>query len=252
MLRGDEMRPPLPAGAFFGHNRVMCGSGNKSPEQPTSRDNTCARSGDPGPAGADAAGAGRGTITFLTGCMFSGKTTELLRRLASCPAGTTLVFKHVIDRRYRTDAAVSHEGKSWPAVAITSAQEIAPHIGPATALVAVEEAHFFDDDIVTVAGALADRGICVILTALDCDSWGRPIPVAQTLLHVADEPIVTHAVCARCGAPAHHTQRLTPIVDGNLVGGPESYEPRCRTCWHPPPERPPDRAWSVIRHTPPA
>lgn len=180
-----------------------------------------------------------GTITFICGCMFSGKTTDLLRRLAELPAGSSMVFKHVIDRRYSNDAVVSHDGETWPAVAVATAGEITPRLSSGIKTVAVEEAHFFDAHIVDVVRELASRGMSVIVTSLDRDSWGRPFPIAQQLGALADEPIVKRAVCARCDAVGSRTQRLTPIIDGDMVGGPESYESRCETCWRPPPEPPP-------------
>ena len=177
---------------------------------------------------------------MICGCMFSGKTTVLFRRLEQYPASAILAFKHVIDRRYSADEIVSHGGKAWPAVPIATVAEIPGRIRADFRIVALDEAHFFDGAIVRTAGDLTQRGIDVILTSLDRDSWGRPFAVAEELRAIADESLMLHAVCARCGAKADRTQRLTPIVDGNMVGGPESYEPRCQACWLPPPEHPPD------------
>ncbi len=210
----------------------MCGSGKNSAD----------REDAAGETDMNESKTRRGTITFLAGCMFSGKTTELLRRLAAYPPGSSVVFKHVTDRRYCANAVVSHDGKTWPAVPITAAGEVLPHVEPGIRMVAVEEAHFFDDRVIEVAQELADRGVNVILTALDCDSWGRPIAIAQRLLDLADEPIIKQTVCARCGGVGCRSQRLTPIIDGNMVGGSESYEPRCEACLQPPPEPPPEMA----------
>ncbi len=182
----------------------------------------------------------RGPITVICGCMFSGKTTELLRRLSAFPASAIVAFKHVIDRRYQADAVVSHEGLAWPAVPIASPAEITNHLRRGIEVIAVDEGHFFDVSLVDIVRDLAARGSCVIVTSLDRDSWGRPFAVADGLLSLADEPLTRHAVCTRCGSPADRTQRLTPIVDRNMVGGPESYESRCRSCWVLPPEPPPN------------
>ncbi len=181
----------------------------------------------------------RGTVTVICGCMFSGKTTELLRRLSHAPSGSSVAFKHVIDQRYGANVVMSHDGKAWPAVKIASARCISVHVRRGIGIVAVDEAHFFGPDLADVVRDLADRGNDVIITSLDRDSWGRPFPIARQLGRIADEPIVKRAVCARCGGVADHTQRLTPIIDGDMVGGPESYEPRCRNCWAPPPQSPP-------------
>jgi thymidine kinase len=179
--------------------------------------------------------------------MFSGKTTELLRRLATSPRSSVLAFKHVIDRRYQVDAIVSHDGERWSAIPIRSAREIPDRVGTETKIVAVDEGHFFDLVLVEVARDLAVQGKDVIVTSLDRDSWGRRFTVADRLTALADEPVLRSTVCARCGSTADRTQRLTPIIDRNMVGGPESYEARCRSCWVRPPEPPPEE--NVHRHT---
>ena len=184
----------------------------------------------------------RGTVTIICGCMFSGKTTELLRRLSRYAPQSVLTLKHEIDRRYRADAVVAHAGESRPAVVIGSAYQGLRHIAPDTKVVGLDEAHFFDMTLIEVAQSLAARGTDVILTSLDRDSWGRSFPVCEQLCRIADEYLPKYAVCATCGAVADRTQRLTPIVDGQMVGGPESYEARCAKCWRPPPEARP-LAW---------
>jgi thymidine kinase len=184
--------------------------------------------------------SGRGVISLLCGCMFSGKTTLMFRWLEAYPPPSVLALKHVIDQRYSADAIVSHGGKAWPAEAIRAASDIPGRVRAGIKVIALDEAHFFDDSLVTVVGELADGGIDVILASLDADSWGHSFEVVEALRQIADEVRVLHARCARCGGGADRTQRLTPIVGGQLVGGPESYEPRCQACWSPPPEDPPD------------
>lgn len=183
----------------------------------------------------------RGTLTLITGCMFSGKTTELLRRLDSFPPATCVTAKHVIDGRYATEFVVSHGGLARPAAVIRSARDLVDQVDDATRLVAVDEAHFFDADLVRVALLLRDRGIDVAMTALNRDSWGEPFEVVEALSGLADETIHKLAQCAGCGGRADLTQRLTPIIDGNMVGGAESYQPRCRACWSAPAEARPHR-----------
>ncbi len=177
-----------------------------------------------------------GTVTFIFGCMFSGKTTELLRRVRARPVAEVCCFRHARDSRYQTDEVMSHAGEHYPACRVAQARLILEHLLPSTKLVALEEVHFFDPSLPRVVRQLADSGLDVLLAGLDLNSWGKPLPQADALRPCADELVHLHAICARCGAPAERTQRLTPIVDGNLIGGPESFEPRCVNCWHPPPE----------------
>lgn len=176
----------------------------------------------------------RGTVTVLLGCMFGGKTTELLRRIQRYPASHVLAVKHRIDTRYSANHIVSHSGLAYPALALGYAGDIPQFLTGDTRIIAIDEAHFFDDHLPEVTLRLANRGVHVVLTSLHPDSWGKPFPIGERLRAIADEAIVKRAVCARCGAAADRTQRLTPIVDDKMVGGPESYEPRCRDCWAPP------------------
>jgi len=204
------------------HNPFMQPATRQIDEQPTTR---------------RAPAVPRGVITLVSGCMFSGKTTEFIRRLEPCDPARVRVFKHVIDRRYAGDAVVSHGGLARPATAIARAADMVP-FAAAGMTIALDEAHFFDADLPRVTDYLARCGVDVMLTMLDRDSWGHPFPIGPELERLADESIILAARCARCGRSADRTQRLTPIVDGQMVGGSESYEPRCDDCWHPPPEPP--------------
>ena len=176
----------------------------------------------------------RGTLTLILGCMFSGKTTELLRSLTHLEPRSIRVFKHIIDNRYDPDSVVSHGGKAIPAVRIASAEDIPALIGDDISCVAIDEGHFFDRSLADVAESLARRGLGVLVTALDRNSWSKPFSVVDELRLVADREVLLFATCASCGARADRTQRTKPIVDGQMVGGPESYEPRCARCWGPP------------------
>jgi len=195
--------------------------------------------------------------------MFSGKTTHLLRDLASRPAGTCAAFKPTVDDRYQRDAIVSHDGVAHPARAIECITEVLEHIrqvrvsniagsasretplphGRGSVLsdasrlraVIIDEVHFFGDAIVDVADELGGRGLDVLLAGLDVDRWGQPFPHMERLSSLATHVICKQADCARCGAPARRTQRTRPIGDAPLVGGAECYEPRCIACWTPPP-----------------
>ena len=171
--------------------------------------------------------------------MFSGKTTELLRRVALYDRAKVAAFKHAIDVRYSPNEIVSHAGKAYPACAITSAGEILSRLALGVELVAIDEAHFLDADLVEVTTILAGRGLDVVLTSLDPDSWGRPFEVVERLKPITGESVSLQATCVRCDAVASRTQRLTPIIGGNMADGPENYEPRCPACWIPPPETAP-------------
>ncbi len=184
----------------------------------------------------------RGLITLVTGCMFSGKTTRLLNHLSSQPAGTAAAVRHINDDRYRRDAIVSHDGRTCPAQTIRAAAELRRWACVSELrLLVIDEVHFLDAQLVDVVDKLAQHGLNVMMAGLDLDSWGQPFRDIERLAQRATRHIKHQAVCARCGCAADRTQRLTPIVRACMVGGAESYEPRCKGCWTPPAESPPSQ-----------
>lgn len=175
-------------------------------------------------------------LTLICGCMFSGKTTEMLRRVRSLPVGGAVVFKHSKDRRYSPTHVVAHGSDRAPAVPVSSAAAIPLLISEEHRLIAIDEGHFFGSDLPEVAAALASSGRDVVVTALDLNSWGRPFRVVEELRTRAGQCLVLTTECRPCGGIATRTQRKTPIVDGQIIGGPEAFEPRCPKCWTAPPE----------------
>ncbi len=178
----------------------------------------------------------RGTIEVICGCMFAGKTVELLRRLRAGSEGQVRAFKHRRDDRYSETDIVSHNGDRFPARLVTGTGEILQHVQGRETLIGIDEGHFYDASLPDVCRQLAAGGAEVVVTTLDPDSWGRPFAHIEQLKAVADRVTKMWAVCAVCGQPADCNQRTTPIQDGNIVGGPEAFEPRCRAHWTAPPE----------------
>ncbi len=186
-------------------------------------------------AATDPCSGRRGRLTLIYGCMFSGKTTKLIYLLEQRDPNTVVAVKHAVDTRYRLDSIVSHDQKSFSARVADRADSIPDLLSEQTCLVAIDEGHFFGMALLPVVGRLLDLGMDLALTTLDHDSWGRPFSCFLALQECADACETGSVPCARCGATAVRTQRLTPIVDGKMVGGPEAYEPRCVECWQPPP-----------------
>lgn len=186
-----------------------------------------------------------GWIEVISGCMFAGKTEELIRRInvLSYAKKNIIVFKPKIDNRYSDSEIVSHSGAKVPCLVVEKAQDILKKIEADTEVVAIDEVQFFDKDIVEVCEYLADKGVRVMVAGLDKDFRGESFGVMPELLTRAEFVTKLTAVCAKCGAPATRTQRLVngkpagfedPIV---MVGADESYEPRCRHC-HQVPNKP--------------
>jgi thymidine kinase len=179
-----------------------------------------------------------GSLTVITGSMFSGKTEELIRRLrrALYARRSVLVFKHALDTRSDLTEIRSHNGVPHEAIAVSTSGELLEGVEPETDVVAVEEAQFFDEGIVDACRRLADSGYGVIVAGLDMDFRGEPFGPMPMLLAEADEVVKLRAICARCGRDASRSQRL---IDGKpapasaptiLVGAQETYEARCRHC----------------------
>lgn len=179
-----------------------------------------------------------GWLEVISGCMFAGKTEELIRRInvLSYAKMEIIVFKPKIDNRYSDTEIVSHSGVKVPCLVIEKAQDILKKVNTDIKVVAIDEVQFFDQGIVEVCEYLADKGIRVIVAGLDKDFRGEPFGVMPELLTRAEFVTKLTAVCAKCGAPATRTQRLVngipaayndPVV---LVGAVEHYEPRCRHC----------------------
>jgi thymidine kinase len=176
-----------------------------------------------------------GTLHVVCGCMFAGKTEELISRVHSEPVDQIAVFKHCMDDRYHDTRVVSHGHQSCDAVPVATAAELLKRVRPGLTFVGIDEGHFFDDAFPDVCDRLRKRGMDVLVTTLDNDSWGQPFPMIQRLRALADAVTVKMTRCGRCDGRANRTQRLTPFIEGKIVGGPEAFEPRCESCWTPPP-----------------
>ena len=179
-----------------------------------------------------------GWLEVICGCMFAGKTEELIRRIKVLEFAkkNILVFKARIDNRYSETEIASHSGYKVKCINADSSSDILKYIKKDTQVVAIDEVQFFDKNIINVVENLADKGIRVICAGLDRDFRGEPFGVMPDLLIRAEFVTKLSAVCNVCGAPATRTQRIVNGVEANynepivLVGATESYEPRCRHC----------------------
>ena len=179
-----------------------------------------------------------GWVEVISGCMFAGKTEELIRRVnvLMFAKKNIIVFKPKIDNRYSDDKVVSHAGSSIKSVVISDSQEILKHVTDNTEVVAIDEVQFFDSGVVKVCDQLANKGIRVIVAGLDTDFRGEPFGIMPNLITCAEFVTKLTAVCNTCGAPATRTQRIINGAPANyndpviLVGASESYEARCRHC----------------------
>jgi thymidine kinase len=187
-------------------------------------------------------------LEVITGCMYSGKSEELIRRLRRCHiAGLqTLIMKPSIDDRYSVDSVATHLGGTLKAIPVKSVAEVRFHLTEypfysTGQVVGLDEVQFLDDEIVDVLERQANRGRRVIVAGLDLDSGGKPFGPMSRLLAVADEVTKLTAVCvakdrktgANCGRQATRSFRVKEASNGQLVqvGSDGVYEARCRACW---------------------
>jgi thymidine kinase len=183
-------------------------------------------------------------LEVICGCMFSGKSEELIRRLtrADIARQRVVAVKPLMDSRYDVTAIASHAGRRWPCAAVARAEDILRVVAEHDPeVLGVEEAQFFDDALPDVVRRVVASGVQVICAGLDLDAMGRPFGPLPALVAEAEEVTKLSAVCVRCGADAHRSQLLVdgapaPWRDGPLinVGGAESYEARCRDCFEVP------------------
>lgn len=176
-----------------------------------------------------------GQIEVICGSMFSGKTEELIRRLrrAQIARQTVAIFKPRIDDRYSENDIVSHSEQKIPCTVVETAAEIILFSSNAD-VIGIDEAQFFDNNLVQVCELLASQGKRVVVAGLDTDYRAVPFEPMPQLLAIAEYITKTLAVCMKCGAPANRTQRITHDSSRVVVGGGEAYEARCRNCYEPP------------------
>jgi thymidine kinase len=178
-------------------------------------------------------GVRRGSIEVICGCMFSGKTEELIRRLRRVQyANQRLqIFKPAIDTRYHELDIVSHDERVIASIPVINAESILSYADQCD-VIGIDEAQFFDEQLPGVCDQLAIKGIRVIVAGLDMDYKGNafgPIPV---LLAMADFITKLHAICPVCGYIANYSFRKTRQSDQVMLGEKEVYEPRCRKCFY--------------------
>ncbi len=174
-----------------------------------------------------------GWIEVICGCMFSGKTEELIRRLkrATIAQLKVEVFKPQVDTRYHENNVVSHDTTSVLATPVNHSSLVL-NISAETSVVGIDEAQFFDPGLPEVCQKLAMNGIRVVVAGLDMDYKGKPFGPMPSLLAIAEYVTKVHAICVHCGDLATHSYRLAQGDEVILLGEKEQYEPRCRSCYN--------------------
>lgn len=178
---------------------------------------------------------GAGHIEVITGGMFSGKSEELVRRLrrAVIARQRVQVFKPATDVRHEPGRLVTRDQRELDAHSVCGSAELRAHLELGVEVVGIDEAQFFDEALAELLSELADRGIRVVVAGLDQDYLRRPFGPMPKILALAEYVDKMHAVCVRCGAPAHYSQRISGGGEQVQVGDTDAYEARCRRCYVP-------------------
>jgi len=173
-----------------------------------------------------------GWIEVICGSMFSGKTEELIRRLkrAKFAKQKVEIFKPEVDIRYEEDAVVSHDENQIHSTPVPASANI-PLLINDEQVIGIDEAQFFDMELVGVCNQLADQGMRVIVAGLDMDFQGKPFGPIPALMATAEYITKVHAICVRCGNLANHSHRMEGGEELVMLGETDSYEPLCRNCF---------------------
>ena len=180
-----------------------------------------------------------GSLDLISGCMFSGKTQELIRRLDQARyAGSTIqAFKPALDDRYAIAAVASHREVRFPAIAVPDVAALAAQVRDDTRVIGIDEAQFFGQEIVALAEELANRGRHVIVASLDLDFLARPFGPMPLLAAYSDRLTKLQASCQFPGCGSHQASRTQRLLDGVpapadapliVIGGAATYQARCR------------------------
>ena len=178
-----------------------------------------------------------GWIEVICGPMFSGKTEELIRRLvrAQYAKQRVSIFKPGTDNRYSEDYIVSHNQRKIKSIIVNSSKKIYDFIENADVL-GIDEAQFFDHDIVDVCKEIAQAGKRVVIAGLEKDYMAEPFGCMPKLLVNAEYITKVNAICMKCGDPANFSQRISNEKNQVVVGESDKYEARCRRCFSPIPK----------------
>ena len=171
----------------------------------------------------------KGWIEVICGCMFSGKTEELIRRMkrAEFAQQKVEIFKPLVDQRYSETKVVSHDNNAIPSTAINHSSQILL-LSNDIEVVGIDEAQFFDEGLPEVCTQLANQGVRVIIAGLDLDYLGRPFGPMPQLLALAEFVTKVHAICVKTGKLAHHSYRMASNEGLVHIGEKESYLPLSR------------------------
>ena len=173
-----------------------------------------------------------GWIEVVCGSMFSGKTEELIRRIRRAQYANldVTIFKPTLDTRDKKNTVVSHDETTIDCKTIKRASEIYK-LSKTCKVVGIDEAQFFDDEIVEVCNNLANHGVRVIVAGLDMDYKGIPFKNMANLMATSEYVTKVHAICPKTGGLAQYSYRKTKSKKRILLGKGDEYMPLSRAAY---------------------
>lgn len=172
-------------------------------------------------------------LTVITGCMFAGKTKELIKKINTSAEELQkdyIVFKPVIDTRYSQYSIVTHDGITMLAQTVDRANKIF-QLSKDYSIIGIDEVQFFDREIIDVCRILADSRKEIIVSGLSTDYLGKPFGSVPELLSIADEIVKLYSICT-CGNKATHNKRISQDNKSQIMLGSENeYIATCRYCF---------------------
>ena len=174
-----------------------------------------------------------GWIEVVCGSMFSGKTEELIRRVKRAQYANlgVIIFKPMLDTRDKKNTVVSHDDSVIEGKTIKNSTQIYKKVKDFR-VVGIDEAQFFNNNLVEVCNQLANQGVRVIIAALDMDYEGNPFEPIPQLMSIAEDVTKVRAICIQCGDLANYSYRIAEKDDKILLGEKNEYEARCRNCFN--------------------
>lgn len=176
-------------------------------------------------------------LEVIVGCMSAGKSSELIRRIERARLAylPTIIVRPKTDTRSKPNFVESRNGLASQAIVVAEAKEILKYSSHAV-VIGIDEAQFFNDDLIGVVQTLLRQKKKLICSGLDLDYRGHAFGHVPQLMAMADRVDKLLAVCRKCGSDfACRTQRMVQSDEQILVGDAQ-YEARCIHCFEPPGE----------------
>jgi len=179
-----------------------------------------------------------GQIQVIFGPMFSGKTTELIRRLKRYQIANhkCLIVKYAKDDRYDREGIATHDKQTLPATSVLKMADLKTSALNSYSVIGIDEGQFFPD-VVPFAEQMADKGKIIIVAALDGDFQRKGFGDILNLVPIAESIVKLNAVCMMCFQEASFTKRKGSETALEVIGGQDKYLAACRACYNKSPSK---------------